>query len=202
MVLVTGSPFVDRPLLNQYADFLLAGGSSSTAWDVWRSIAGEEPGGNLIFNADFRNSPAGGPFDWFFHDGTDARISVEDAEPGTKGKVLRIRFSGQSNISFQHVTHLVFTRAGTLKLSGWLKTGGLTTDQGVFLRISDRENPARFHFETAPVLEKCDWTPIRALLTLPPATHLLLLEIVRKPSMKLDNKIAGDVWFRDLALGV
>ena len=136
----------DRPTLNAFTGFLVARKAYSKAWAAWRNFYGNEGAGNLLFNGGFELPLAEGPFDWEFNKDSDATIGIDPGARVGGNSSLRIEFSGNSNIAFQHVSHLVFTRGGPLRLSGSVKCSGLTTNEGVFLRISDRDNPWPFHF--------------------------------------------------------
>jgi len=192
----------DRPTLNAFTSFLVARKAYSKAWAAWRNFYGNEGAGNLLFNGGFERPLAEGPFDWEFNKDSDATIGIDPGARVGGNSSLRIEFSGNSNIAFQHVSHLVFTRGGPLRLSGSVKCSGLTTNEGVFLRISDRDNPGRFTLESEPVRDQSDWKEFHYLLTVPGPDRLLRLEIVRRPSAKFDNKIAGVVWFGNLRLSM
>ena len=192
--------YTGRPALNAYTTFLIGQKAYGKAWAAWRNVLGNGSGGNFLFNGGFDQPIADGPFDWQLSKDSDAAITVDPAAR-TGGKAsLRIDFSGQSNIAFQHVSHLIFARGGTLQLTGSVKCSGLTTNEGVFLRVSDRDDPRRFTFETEPIRERSDWKPFEYSLQVPGKDRLLRLEIVRRPSEKFDNKIAGTIWFGNLRL--
>lgn len=192
----------DRATLNAFTGFLGARKAYSKAWAAWRNFYGNEGAGNLLFNGGFEQPLAEGPFDWELNKDSDATIAIDPGARVGGNPSLRIEFSGNSNIAFQHVSHLIFSHGGPLRLSGWVKCSGLTTNEGVLLRISDRDTHGLFTFESEPVRDQCDWKEFHYSLTVPGPDRLLRLEIVRRPSAKFDNKIAGVVWFGNVRLSV
>jgi hypothetical protein len=111
-----------------------------------------------------------------------------------------VRFPGTENVSFQQVTQTVIAASGNYRLSAWLKTEGITTDQGVRFCIQDAESNQRLSFETDPIRGTNDWMEVAGYFTVPPQTNLLNLSICRLPSLRFDSKVSGTVWIDGVTL--
>lgn len=191
--------FVDQKLATSYFDALLATQQYSQAHQDWvRYLAASNQAGyvvgNRVYNSEFERAPSGSPFDWRFDPISGVAISC-DSEFAHAGKAsLRIVFSGEANTDFHHVSQQVVLSPGEYHLVGWIRTQGLTTDHGIAFRVSDAENPGRFDVRSAQFTGTREWTPVNLTIPVPRLTRILSVGIVRSPSFKFDNKIAGTVW--------
>jgi hypothetical protein len=75
-----------------------------------------------------------------------------------------------------------------------MQTEAVTTDEGVGFRIVDAEDPQRLDITTERLAGTQSWREVEQAFRVPERTRLLKIEISRKPSLKLDNKISGTVW--------
>src|SRR5208283_5206229 len=87
-----------------------------------------------------------------------------------------------------------------VRLSAFFKSNAITTDEGVRVAVADAERPDRFAFASGSLTGSTNWRKLEYSLTLPAKTHLLRITVVRRPSLKFDNKIAGTAWFDDFEL--
>jgi hypothetical protein len=91
-------------------------------------------------------------------------------------------------------------RPGTYRFHAFIRTEALTTDQGIRFRISDAEVPARLDEVFGQFTGSNAWSSVDHDLVVAPKTRLLRIEVIRQPSMKFDNKVAGTAWMDDLKL--
>ena len=197
--------FATRELGIAYVEFLLAQRRYDEAEKVWvqetrPETRGGYPAHNRVYNGGFEMEPSGCRLDWKI--GKSETVEVDrDASVAREGKFsLRVRFPGTENVSFQQVTQTVIAASGNYRLSAWLKTEGITTDQGVRFCIQDAESNQRLSFETDPIRGTNDWMEVAGYFTVPPQTNLLNLSICRLPSLRFDSKVSGTVWIDGVTL--
>src|ERR1019366_5507530 len=136
--------FTDRELAIAYVEFLLEQHQYDHAESVWVQEApaaarGGYPAHNRVYNGEFEQAPSGCRLDWKI--GKTEAVEVErDGAVAKDGSFsLRTRFAGTENVSFQSVVQTVVAGAGNYRFSAWLKTEGITTDQGIRFCIQDGE---------------------------------------------------------------
>ena len=91
-------------------------------------------------------------------------------------------------------------RPGTYRFQALIRTEALTTDQGIQFRISDTEVPAHLDEVFGQFTGSSPWSSVDHDVVAAPKTRLLRIEVIRQPSMKFDNKVAGTAWIDDLKL--
>jgi len=190
----------DDQTLRSYVDFLLKGKEYAHARTVFSDHWGPATYAheNDVANPSFEAEPVGGQLDWVIRPVEHVEI-IRQSEVAHSGSwSLRLRFDGEENTEFRHVSQKLVVVPGKHVFRAQVRTDGLTTDQGVYFRIFDAENAARFDVQTEQVMEATDWTAFEKAFVVPPGTDLLEIQIVRKSSWKFDNKIAGTLWIDDV----
>jgi hypothetical protein len=180
-----------------YSAYLLKTGKAEESkglWDAFHKDAARRKPDDLLYNADFARPFAGGPYDWAIGECKGVQLSAGE------GGVLRIEFLGESNVAYHHVSQLVLVRGGTYRFGARVKAEGLSTNEGVAIRLRDREAPARFTFVSDQMHGTTDWTDWNYTVVIPEATRLLEISIIREPSTKLDNRIRGAALVSGLSL--
>lgn len=179
-----------------YSKFLLAAGQPGQAWSVWQSFyeLRQAPGG--IFNPGFERDPVDGPFDWHWTElpGVETKITSTEAHTGRRS--LEIAFGGERNVDYAQVISSVVAGPGSYSLKAYVKSDGITTNQGVGLELRDSE---RLIAASEPLTGTSDWHPVSLLFHLP-EVRWLTLGLARHPSVKFDNKIAGRFWLDDVSI--
>ena len=105
---------------------------------------------------------------------------------------LRLDFDGTQNVDFHHVAQHVSSPPGRYRLSAWIRTADLSTDQGVALA---------FHgVSTAALNGTHDWTEVHADITVAASTPPGDIQVVRQHSLRFDSKPHGTVWIDDVTL--
>jgi hypothetical protein len=79
-------------------------------------------------------------------------------------------------------------------MKAWVRGANLTTNECPRLEILDAEVPARLDLRTEPFCGTREWTLVTQHFTVPAATPLLTVRVVRTLSEKFDNKIGGTFW--------
>lgn len=204
---VDANPALFDPLrLGGYLNFLIASRQPDEAYRVWtdlerRNLISEqtEPG-NLLSDGDFEGDLRNLGFSWWVDRIPGIYIGVDTTVFHSGGRSLVISFSGDSNPYFRAVWHYVKVTPGvTYRAEAYLKTEGITTDSGPRLAVTDMYDPAALNGYTDQLTgTNATWTLLGINFTPKPNTHYVIVSIIRLPSEKLDNKIAGKVWVDDV----
>ena len=82
-----------------------------------------------------------------------------------------------------------------------MKTAGITTDSGPRLEVRDASDPAELQALSESLTgSTMGWSPVALDFKAGPQTELIVVTVIRLPSRKLDNLIAGKVWVDDVTL--
>ena len=95
----------------------------------------------------------------------------------------------------------MFLPEGRYRLQAWMRSEGLTTDQGVGLRVVSQDGSLKLDVKTNSVLGTSDWLVVEAVFDVPVGGGLVRLLVARKPSLKFDNLVRGTVWVDDVRVG-
>lgn len=177
-----------------WSDWLISHRRDAEASAVWqRHVARDSSWGrtNRIDNSGFENEPANAGFDWRFLTCPGVVATIDSGAAHSGGASLRLDFDGSGNIDFHHVVQHVWMPPGRYRLTAWVRTAGLTTDQGVSLALND--------VSTEALTGTNDWTEVSAYLTIRTAMASEV-RIVRRPSLRFDSKPKGSVWIDDVEL--
>jgi tetratricopeptide (TPR) repeat protein len=194
----------DDPLTIDFVNHLIRAGHLDAADIVWLPFATRHDSRyrkpNEIFNGDFELPPAGSALDWTTTAPEGVQLTWATGESHTGRVALKLDFHAQDNLAFNHVYQQVIVQPGRHHFEVFLKTTGITTDQGLGFHIYDAQQPARLDLSTDPVTGDTNWTAQRLDFVVPAQTRLLRIELRRLPSRKFDNKIKGTVWIDSVSL--
>ena len=191
-------------LLGEYVSSLLGRGRYRHAISVQTAFMetahGPEGSGNNLFNGGFDREFSGSPLDWRIYQTDHGGAARERHPDGDAAWSLRLDFDGQANLNYSHVRQQAVVRPGRHRFRARVRPNHLTTDQGIGFRIFDPNNWRRLDIHTAHASGTSGWTRVEKHFTIPPGTELVEVWIVRRPSLKFDNKIGGTVWIDDVSL--
>jgi len=196
--------YADDALAGEFAEFLVRQGHPDSAASAWVQHLGTRLGdyrkATYLYNGDFESEPAQSPFDWNLPRTLGVEVA-RDCMTAWSGKCsLRIIFAGTQNLDFVAASQLTFVRPGPYRFHAFIRTEGLTTDQGIQFRISDAEAPARMDIVFGQFTGTSSWSGVEQDIVVAPETRLLQVQVIRRPSMKFDNKIGGTAWIDELKL--
>lgn len=186
--------------LNYFTQYLIQEKQPAEAWAEWRSYyqasRPEADWSQGVFNPGFELPPVEGAFDWHWGDvaGADASISSEDPQQGRY--CLKVAFSGETNVNYAHAGQSVVAGPGRYELAAFVKSQGITTNQGVAIEVT---GGGGLNAATEPLTGTTAWKRVTAEIHLP-RPCLLNLRVMRHPSAKFDNKIAGTFWMDNVSL--
>lgn len=196
--------YVDDKLAASYVDFLLHHHLYDNALQSWTDYVGPKrrdyPERNLLYNGNFETKPTGSPFDWRIQPSDRVDTVLDRTNPKDGDWSIHITFHGDDNIPYDNVIQTARVRPGPHHLRAWISTDGITTNEGLRVRVFDPETPARMDYRTSPITGTHDWMLLDEPVTIPSQTNLVSVEICRTPSQKFDNKIAGSAWIDQVSL--
>ncbi len=185
-----------------YPDHLFRSGRYQQARRRWLELAEvggmEDPafaaGGNRVWNGDFELELLGDPMGWRVGR-SEAFKAARVPNSGPDSSVaLRVEFLGQENLSFGGVSQELLLESGEpYRLTLWLRSEELTTDQGVFAEIVSRD-PAGPLFSSESMLGSTEWSEISGQFSMPAGSGRALIRLRRLPSQQIDNRLRGNVY--------
>ncbi len=188
----------------RYLERLVAAGRRGEAGQRWLELAAahghRDPefadGRNALWNGGFELPDLGGPFDWVLgcRPAYCVEIGTLDGE-----RFLAVRFDGTENLALHHTLQSPAVEpGGRYRISLRLRSRGLTTEQGVFVRLVAADG--RVLFETPRLLGDSDWQELTGEFTAPASDKPLELQLRRLPSRRLGNRLAGSLWVDEVLL--
>jgi hypothetical protein len=195
--------FADRAIVRRYLRYLIADGFYERAAAVFANFLPPEErptGGNRVTHGGFESESAGAPLDWAVTPNPRVQARRDDSSAHEGRWSLRIEFDGAANVAYRHVAQQAVVAPGRWKLQAWIRAERVSSDQGVGLRIFEARAAPAWQVWTETVSGDSDWKRIEAIVTVPPAVRLVQIEIVRRPSRRLDCRMGGVVWIDGVSL--
>jgi hypothetical protein len=202
------SPFEPKEAF-PFLDTLIRAHELDRASQVWSSLVSRFPDRiplpssaiNLITNSNLQADILDGAFDWRVFPVKGVAVNQDSAGPATDSRSLRIEFDGSQNLYYGSVLQFVPAQPHTkYTFSAFTRSQAITTEAGVGVQISDGYDPNKILGSTDPLIGTTPWSEQSFSFETPPDTRLLIVRIVRAPSQKLDNKIAGAFWLSRVSL--
>lgn len=193
----------------RYFDALLNAHDVDALTAVWTDLARDDPGrihsqpgdANRITNGGFEQPMANGGFDWRIvpADGAEAALDISTAHDGSRS--LAVHFDGKRNLDFGNVAEYAAVEPNTAyRFTAYTRSEDITTDSGPRIAVYDAFDHAALWLETANLTGTTRWEEQRLDFRTGRKTRLLVVQVVRPPSRKLDNQIAGTMWLDDVSL--
>ena len=171
-----------------YMDYLVTIGKTHEAWKVFSFPSADlEP----LFNSSFETEPMNGGFDWHFETSDTAAAQRDTTEAKDGAASFIVSFSGRENVNYNQLWHwLPIDEGKQYVLKFWMKTDGISTDEGMFVDVDGHASPKQtgtkaWQEYTIPFVAKSDLATVR---------------LRRLPSRKFDNLLKGKVWVDDFSL--
>ena len=189
---------------------LIAAHMADEAAQVWNDLLSkgvikptyQPTGDNLLVNGNFEEDLLKMGFDWHIVPREGNYVGLDGSTFHSPSHAFLITFSGKENVNYRHVFQYVRVSPGhSYRLTGFLKTEGITTDSGPRLEVRDAYDRAALEeFSEGLTGTSGGWSQVILDFTTGRKTDLIVVGISRLPSTKLDNLIAGKVWVDDLSL--
>lgn len=194
---IVGRALQTDQLSGDYLRFLIAHRQERAAAQAWAALntkaAPDYLCRNWIFNGGFENAPRRVPLDWQLEPDDD--VSISRSSESREGKSsLELRFAGLKNVQFEGVHQEAILPPGKWRVRASVRTDGVTTDQGIAIRVCDQVQSQRLDIATDALTGTHGWTQLEKVFELSPETKVVRVEIFRRASPRFDNKIAGTAW--------
>ena len=192
-----------------FLDALIRARRLDSASQVWSSLVSRFPdriplpasASNLITNGNLQADILNGAFDWRVFPVSGVAVTQDSTGPSPDARSLRVEFDGTQNLYYGSVLQFVPVQPRTkYTFSAFTRSQAITTDAGVGIQISDGYDTNKILGSTDPLIGTTPWSEQSFSFQSPPETHLLIVRIVRLPSQKLDNRIAGAFWLSRVSL--
>ena len=193
-------PFLDALVRQKRVDELTAAWST-LAESKRPTLVRPNRGTNLITNGDFESPILNGGLGWRVRPVEGLVASVDNITFFDGTQSLKVRFDGEHNLSYSHISQYVPVKSNSgYRFIVYLRSKGITTDSGPRLRVTDAYDTRRLDVSTDDAIGTSNWTPQQLDFRTGPRTRLLRISLIRTPSRKLDNKIAGSLWIDRISL--
>lgn len=195
--------WLDEPVARDYSRFLHKNQEFAGAAKALSQFLGPERGfheSTWVLNGGFEERPMGTEFDWRVDPVPGAKISLDTGAAHGGRNSVRIRFDGSQNVEFQNVRQMVYLPAGSYRLSAWVKTEGITTDEGVGLEIVANDARAPLKAASDRVVGSSGWKKVETSFTVPAGGRLAALLVTRHRSLRFVNQIDGTAWVDDVEI--
>src|ERR1700738_3524576 len=189
-------------------DFLLQKDHFDDAHRVWRDallltdVVTGDPPGSALWDGGFESNVSGGGFSWtfpVFSPGVQAGLDRRQKHSGKQS--LRLFFDGKHNPNFEVYSNVEVRPETTYRLSAWVRTQALTSDEGVRFRIywfSDSHSSGSTDSQDSR--GTLPWTRIEMPWTSGKDVHRARLSVLRNLSRGSDTRIQGTAWIDDISL--
>jgi hypothetical protein len=208
--IASGEDTFSADQISPYMDSLIIAKRPDEAYKVWTDLqkkglirySSSQSEKNLVWNGDFEDELLNKGFAWRIIPLQDVYAGLQTSTYHSPSHALLIRFSGKENLQYQHVAQYVKVTPGqSYRLHAFMKTEGITTDSGPRLEVLDPYDPKSLDKITEDLTGTTDgWTSLLLDFSTGPKTGFILVRLIRLPSHKLDNLIAGKVWLDDVQL--
>jgi tetratricopeptide (TPR) repeat protein len=175
-------------------------------WDQAVIFAGmndlQGPPGSVLWDGGFESGIAGGGYSWLFPEALrNVQISIDAHEKHSGEHSLRLSFDGKSIVTSMEVCHYVpVTPSTSYRLSAWVKTKAVTTDQGVRVQLRPLVTQDTSVAATPELHGSEPWTRVEIPWSSGNDVQEVQVCLVRFLSDQLENKIKGTTWVDDVAL--
>jgi tetratricopeptide (TPR) repeat protein len=185
----------DDRIAANYVGFLLQQKQEIQAAETWKSLnSREEPRfreSNWVYNGGFERERKPALLDWQLDATPEVSVERENATVNEGKWALSLSFTGNTNTDFHGLWQEVVLPPGRWTARAAIKTEGITTDEGIRLRVADQG----FDLQTDSLVGTHDWTVVEQGFTIGQKdSGVVRLEIERRASRRFDNKIAGKAW--------
>jgi tetratricopeptide (TPR) repeat protein len=202
----TGTYQVTSVIVFSLVDQLLAKGYIREARRVWDEVLAfmnlsqqRDARESLVWDGGFENDLSGG-FSWRIDSPSGSLTRFTRMIKHSGARALEITFDGKHNVDFHGVCQFVAVEPDTTyDFSAWLRTENITTDRGIFLRLSAPQDRGP-QIVTPELTGTHPWTKVGFRWKTSKNMHLLQICVMRVPSYNAYNTIAGTVWVDDVRL--
>ncbi len=194
----------DDHVASVYLAGLAAAGEGNRAVEVRRAYLNGRPGAHtmnsLVFNGGFESEIARASFDWQVWSIENVEIVRDNSVSRTGNWSMRVRFPGDRNLQFQGLFQEIPLPPGVYRLRAFVKTDGLTTDEGVRLRAFDPRAPGELDASGDALSGTNGWSELSLKFRITPRLRFVRVGLWRARSSKFECNISGTAWLDDVSI--
>ena len=153
-----------------------------------------------IYNGGFELKPSGSRLDWRIDSLEHVSVTRDSTIAHSGTASLRMQFDGKENIDFHHITQELVLPPGAYELAAYIRTRDLSTDEGISLWLASSEPGFALDVNTEALSGTADWKRVAKSFSIHSHSHLLTLQIRRRPSLRFDNQISGTAWIDSIVI--
>ena len=178
---------------------------AARVWKQAAEFAGvgqlSDPANSVLWNGGFESGFHNSGYAWFYDNNMrSVQVQLDHSEKHSGAQSLRLTFDGESDITFAEVCHPVpVLPLVDYKLSAWIQTRDLSTDQGLRLRIQG-VGPGGAPAFTSEMHGTQPWTELEIPWSAGAGVRETQVCLARLPSDQPDNRIRGTAWVDDVSL--
>jgi tetratricopeptide (TPR) repeat protein len=185
--------------LRRYQDAVVVWNDLLRSRSVARPAAADPQ--NLVFNGGFEQSPLNAGFDWRSADVAYASLDLSDAAPYQGSRCLRVDFTVGHNEEYELAYQLIpVATKQSYRLTGFVRSDGITSDSGPRLRVQDPECPACLAVSTGATVGTTPWHSVSLNFMTGAQTRVVRLSVWRPRSRSFPMEITGSFWLDDVAV--
>jgi hypothetical protein len=197
--------------VDHFASELVAAGEFAEARKVWDQGTATmdlpallRPQGSLVWDPSFETDLVGNTFSWQYHPiEQGVSIGLDKTEKLSGHQSLRLAFDGKHDPNVEAAcTTVIVQPSTTYRFSGWLKTNGITTDQGIGFRLRTLGDTSGVSTvtNTKKIAGTTPWGFVEQTISSDSKTHRVQVCVVRDASEDPDVRITGTAWVDDVNL--
>lgn len=168
------------------------GGEFQKAHDAWMAFVSQKERNELLGNGTFFRVPIRSPFDW--------QITPQDGVTFQRDNGLTVRFHGSTNLRMANVRQCALLTSGQYLLSADVESRELTTDQRPAFEVVDAQSPMQLLAATPMVEPSASEAALEAPFEVSRPTGYVCVQLVREPSERNENRIAGTLHIRSVRI--
>ncbi len=190
-------------------DFLIQKSHFDDAHRVWRDallltdVVTGDPPASVLWDGGFESNVG---FAWTFpvvSPGVQAGLDRRQKHSGQQS--LRLFFDGKHNPNFEVYSNVEVRPETPYRLSAWVRTQALTSDEGVRFRIywfpnSSSDSHSSGSADSQDSRGTQPWSRIEMPWTSGKDVHHARVSVLRNPSRGFDPRIQGTAWIDDISL--
>jgi tetratricopeptide (TPR) repeat protein len=161
-----------------------------------------QPQGSVVWDPSFESDITDYSFAWHFQPIVQGvSINLDKTEKVSGSQSLRLSFDGKHNPNLEAACTIAVVQPGTTyRFSGWIKTKGITTENGIGFRLRSVEDNKIPVVNTREVHGTNPWTFVDQTWRAGQSTHRVQICVFRDPSDNPEVRISGNAWVDDVNL--
>ncbi|WP_136808695.1 tetratricopeptide repeat protein [Desulfosediminicola flagellatus] len=181
-----------------FVDMLFNMGRLKESAAIWKKHFNPE---TIVYDGTFSEDFRQHAFTWRSNSDRSFTYSFEPPVTESDKRILHYRFTGWDNPEISYISQVIPLAGGDrYSLTFEIKSDQLTTDKRPFIDVAGFNCNDGNVVETNMVAPAQDWTTYRLDFEVPEQCSAVMLRFRRQESLQIDNRLAGDIWLRSMAI--